>query len=172
MEGGGGFLFIEELPHWSGQTRTVAFSAREDASDVRRALKAGACGYIARRDPIASLMKALEAAATGQRHVGPHIEHTLLAHIAGEASGGNEDIEQLLSDRELQVFRLIGEARSLNEISELLGVSAATIESHKQRIRFKLKLGSAAELRRRATLFAIAPVKELFQKETRTRRSN
>lgn len=157
MEGGEGFVFIEEIPRWAARARVVAFSAREDASGVRRVLKAGACGYIARRDPVVSLIKALVAATEGQRYVGPRIEHALLAHIAGDISDVEDDVEGLLSSRELQVFRLVGEAKSLHEISESLGVSAATIESHKQRIRFKLKLASAAELRRKATLYAVTP---------------
>lgn len=157
MECGSGFAFIEELPRWAARSRVVAFSSREDAAGVRRALKAGVCGYVARRDPVAALMAALVAATEGRRHVGPHIERALLAHIAGDTNDAIDEVEQSLSRRELQVFRLVGEGRSLHEMSESLGVSAATIESHKQRIRFKLKLGSAAELRRRATLFAVAP---------------
>jgi len=155
MEGGQGFLFIEELRRWTQQTQVVAFSTLDDARSVRRVLQAGACGYIARRDPVPALVEALTGAARCERHIGPHIERILLSHLAGETTEATEDFEAILSTREMQIFGLLGEGRSGGEISSLLGVSVRTVESHQQRIRSKLRLGSAMELRRKATLFTL-----------------
>ncbi|MEQ1861607.1 MAG: response regulator transcription factor [Chthoniobacteraceae bacterium] len=153
MEGGEGFVLLKDVPRWAPRARVVAFSAIEDAFFVQRAFSAGACGYVTRRDPVPALISAVLGAASGERHVSPRIEKVLLDHLAAGSPAANHGALGKLSERELQVFHLLGEGHATRVVSERLGVSVKTVESHQQRIKSKLCVGSGAELRKRAALF-------------------
>ena len=155
MEGGQGFVLLKDMPRWAPRARTVAFSGREDAASVQRAFSFGACGYIARRDPVPALLLAVLGAISGVRHVGPHIEKVLLDSMAAGAVEIRDGTTRRLSAREWQVFRMVGEGRAPREMADALGVSVKTIESHQQRMKDKLGARSGAELRRRAVLFVV-----------------
>ncbi len=154
MDAGDGFILLKELPRWSAGTRAVMFTAVADALSVQRALKAGALGYVTRKDPASALIGAIAGALRAERHVGPHVEMLLLERLAlGGIEMGAGD-EAMLSERELQVYRLIGIGRSSREVAGELYLSVKTVETHRQRIKDKLHLPNGAELQRRAVLFA------------------
>jgi DNA-binding NarL/FixJ family response regulator len=113
--------------------------------EVQRALQAGACGYVTRRDPVAAL--------SGEQYVGPLVERTLPKNLSSGAVEMRGSEVSALSNRELQVFRLIGRGLPTREVAEELSVSVKTIETHRQRIKEKLHVTSGAELQRRAVLF-------------------
>lgn len=150
---GDGFTFIKDLPRWSRDTRAVAFTSLGDALSVQRAFKAGVCGYVTRRDPVVAVMTAIVGALTGERHVGPRVENVLLAHLALGAVEMRDDETAALSNRELQIFRLLGSGLGTRAVAEELRLSIKTIETHRQRIKEKLQLTSGTELQRRAVLF-------------------
>jgi DNA-binding NarL/FixJ family response regulator len=148
-----GFSLVKELRRWSARTHVVVFTALEDAISVQRAFKAGVCGYVTRRDPVEALMTAILDARSGGRHVGPRVEHLLLEKLATGSVEMRENEIASLSDRELQVFRLVGIGSNTRAIAEELHLSVKTVETHRYRIREKLHLGDSAELQRRAVLF-------------------
>ncbi len=150
---GDGFTLINELPRWSAQTEIVVFTALADALSVQRAFRAGALGYVTRRDPVSALMAAILDAVAGTRRVSPRVEHVLLEKLA---CGGVEvfsSAEAALSARELQIFRLIGCGSGTRAIAEELRVSVKTIETHRQRIKEKMHFRDGTELHRQAVLF-------------------
>ena len=149
-----GMHFIEELARSKAPPRVVAFTAMEDALSVQRAFQAGVCGYVTRRDPVVDLMAAIVAAVGGKRHIGPRIERVLLERLACGAVQLSGDDFAVLSQRERQVFQLLGSGNSGRAIASELGVSVKTIETHRQRIKEKLQLKNGAELNRRAVLAA------------------
>jgi DNA-binding CsgD family transcriptional regulator len=106
--------------------------------------------YVSRRDSLDSLVNALLAVAAGERRVSPEVERILLDHIAVKGDTPNSDPHFRLSGREWQVFQLLGDGVSTRGISEQLGVSIKTVESHYARIRTKLGVRSGSELRRYA----------------------
>jgi DNA-binding NarL/FixJ family response regulator len=147
------FTMLRDLPRWSPKTRWVIFSGPEDPATVQRAFKAGACGYVTRRDPMSAILSAILGAVHGERHIGPRVEHVLLQSLA---SGGMElraSEFAALSNRELQIFQMIGAGRGTRDVAEELHVSVKTVETHRQRMKEKLGLSSAAELQRKAVLF-------------------
>jgi len=150
---GDGVAFIKDLPRWSRGTRAVVFTARAEAMDVQRALQAGACGYVVRRDPVVALMAAIVGALSGEQHVGPLVERTLLKNLSSGAVEMRGSEVSALSNRELQIFRMIGRGLPTREVAEELSVSVKTVETHRQRIKEKLHVTSGAELQRRAVLF-------------------
>lgn len=153
---GDGFSFIKDLPRWSRGTRVVVFTGMSDALAVQRAFKAGACAFVTRRDPVSALMNALVGALTGERHVGPCVEHLLLENLASGTVELHGNDVATLSDRELQIFRLLGRGLGTRAVAMELRVSVKTIETHRQRIKEKLQLANGTELQRRAVLFHAA----------------
>ncbi|MES2570549.1 MAG: response regulator transcription factor [Verrucomicrobiota bacterium] len=153
MNCGDGFALLNELPRWAPSTRAVIFTALEDTLSVQRAFKAGAAAYIARRDPAAALLAAIVGALRGERHVGPRMEHLLLERLANGELEVRKNDEATLSQRELQIYRLIGAGHSSRDMAAELCVSIKTVETHRQRIKGKLGLATGAELRRRAAVF-------------------
>ena len=112
-------------------------------------LRAGACGYVMKREPVEQLFHAIREAAAGNIAVSPRVANALMAGVAGHSlrPGGSE---ARLTDRELQVFRLVGLALSTRAIAEKLGVSVKTVEAHRENIKNKLGLDTAAGLTARA----------------------
>jgi DNA-binding NarL/FixJ family response regulator len=153
---GDGFTFIKDVRRWHAGARVVVFTALEDALTVQRAFQAGASAYVTRRDPLASLMVALEGAVRGERHIGPRVEHMMLNTLACGEMELRGNVESGLSNREREVLRSMGRGLSTREMAQELGVSVKTVETHCHRIKEKLKLGSAGALRRHAALSAAA----------------
>ena len=149
---GGGVVLLRDLARWAPRSRRVVFSGQADALQVQRAFAAGALGYVTRQDDASELAATILHSLDGQRHVGPYLSTLLLDKLACgdiEMHGGRE---HTLSDRELQVFRLIGAGTVLREVAARLGVSVKTVETHRQRIKGKLNLRSCADLQRAAVL--------------------
>ncbi|MDB6152751.1 MAG: LuxR family transcriptional regulator [Chthoniobacteraceae bacterium] len=154
MDCGDGFALLSELPRWASGARVVVFTALEDTLSVQRAFKAGAWGYVVRRDPAASVLAAIAGAARGERHVGPRVEQLLLERLACGALEMRNNDEAVLSQRELQIYRLIGAGHTSRDMADELCVSIKTVETHRQRIKGKLRLTTGAELQRRAVIFS------------------
>lgn len=151
LDGAGALeLLAEWAAHPALAPRAVVYSAREDAEVVRRALRAGALGYVSKREPLAELLRAMVLVATGARHLSPRIEQGLLGEIA--RGGAVENPQAKLSAREWQVFQLHGEGRTARAIGETLHVSRKTVETHLQRIREKLGARDGRDLQKRALL--------------------
>lgn len=150
---GDGLHFLKELPTWSARTRVVVFSAQMDARCVQRAFQAGAWGYVTRRDPVAALLGVVLGAVAGERHVGPQVEQLLLGRMAAGAVELSGNAVAALSERELEVFRLIGRGLGTQAVADELRLSVKTVETHRQRIKGKLHYRDGLELQRNAVLF-------------------
>ncbi len=160
MDGGGGFALVKELPRWNASLRTVAFTSLEDAGSVQRALRAGVCGYVTKKDTVAALLAAITGALAAERHVGPRVEQVLLDTLARGTMQVEDDELAPLSERERQVFRLLGNGLKAGAVAVELRLSVKTVETHQKRIKEKLDLRDGAALQRKATIFYAACVPE------------
>lgn len=148
-----GLAFIREMRRRCRHAHIVAFTGLDDALSVQRAFQSGVCGYVTRRDPVSAVMAAILGAVRGERHVGPRVEHVLLellSHGGVDMSGAAEDA---LTNRELEIFHLIGRGFGTRAVAAELHIAVKTVETHRQRIKEKLGLASGTELARRAVLF-------------------
>lgn len=152
LSGGEGFTAMKEAPQWSAQVRIVAFTPLEDSESMIRAFRAGALAYITRRDPLAELLAGIDAALAGFEHVGPHAHHVFFSQMRSGRMGLDSGLTRGLSEREQQVFRLLGEGRSKKVIAEQLHLSTKTVDTHQQRIKDKLAIASCSELRQQAAV--------------------
>lgn len=130
LSAGEGFALIKDLPRWDADARVVAFTSLDDAISIQRAFKAGARAYVTRRDPIETLIAALNGALDGFRYVGPRLQSMLLEHLACGSVELRGPMEAVLSNRELQVYRMLGEGRSTRVVAVELHLSVKTVETH------------------------------------------
>jgi len=112
-------------------------------------LRAGALGFISKREPLPQVVEAVRKVLRGEVYLSPHMATCLLQRAAvGESL--DEDPVQALSNRELQVFEMIGEGLNTREIANRLGISPKTVESHRKVIKTKLNTATSTQLNRRA----------------------
>lgn len=123
----------------------LALSMHDEMLYAERALRAGASGYVMKQDAAKHLLGAVRRILDGGIYLSDNLTAKLLQRVANTKSTGAASLEQL-SDREVQVFRLIGDGASTRRIAEMLKLSIKTIESHRENIKRKLDLHDAAEL--------------------------
>lgn len=128
-------------------TGVIILSMHSDEAYLRRALAAGAKGYLLKDSADADLYRAVEAVANGKSFFSPAIANTLLEDYMRQLQQrGLEDSYDLLTDREKEVFQLLAEGKSNKEVATALNLSTATIETHRTHIMQKLDLHSAADI--------------------------
>lgn len=150
---GDGVGFVRELRKCNPNGQVVVLTRHPDALNLQRAFQAGACGYVTRRDTVDSLISTVLGALDGERRIGPLAERLLLDRLAVGGMELSAAPEASLSDREMQIFQLLGRGLGTREVAGELRVSVKTIETHRQRIKTKLGLSTGTELQRRAVLY-------------------
>ena len=153
MNGGEGFCLISDIFRWVPTARIIAISSTVDLGSVQRAFQAGVSAYLTLEDRVEVVLSAIDCALGGERCLGVAVERRLIDRLSAGSIESADELERALSDREMQVFRLAGGGRAAREIAETLGVSVKTVESHQERIKEKLRLRSASELRQRAACY-------------------
>ncbi|HEV2857813.1 MAG TPA: response regulator transcription factor [Solirubrobacterales bacterium] len=139
-------LAVEAMPQLregSPQTQIVLLTMERDLTLARRALDAGANGYLFKDSAHLELIEAVRAAAAGERHLAPAV-------AAGLKTEGDAAEQPLLSPRETDVLKLMALGHTNREISEQLALSVRTVETHRAHIQQKLGLSSRPELTRYA----------------------
>jgi DNA-binding NarL/FixJ family response regulator len=129
----------------------LVFSVQSEALFAERAIQAGADGYVIKEEATAEILQAIQALLKGGVYVSKKLVDRLSFKIVPGKSAGSRDFVAKLSDRELQVLKLIGAGVSIRQAAEDLELSAKTVETHCARIKKKLQLRNANELLRFAT---------------------
>jgi two-component system response regulator NreC len=143
MPGGSGLSAIPEIRSSSPETKIVMLTMQEETASARQALQAGVLGYILKEAASEELVKAVRLAAKGKTYLQPELG----ARLAAEPEVVSPDD---LSDREIEVLRLIALGHTNNEIAKNLYLSVRTVESHRAHIQQKLGVTSRSELVRYA----------------------
>lgn len=126
----------------------LILSMHEEVLYATRALRAGASGYIVKQDAIDNIAAALQETFRGGCYLSPVIAKQVRSD--GEESLTSSDPISILTDREFEIFELIGKGHEVREISEALGVSPKTVETHRTNIKEKLNLKNARQVARLA----------------------
>jgi len=131
----------------------LIFSMHEESLYAERALRAGARGYVMKREPPEKVVKGVRGILAGEIFVSERMVSRILKKFVGAGTEKVESALHELTNRELEVFRLIGHGYSTREIADQLCLSVKTIETHRSHVRSKLKVRSAAELVSHAVYF-------------------
>lgn len=129
------------------QQRVLMLSLHPEDHFAVRALKAGAAGYVSKDRAAEDLVGAIRTVLTGRSYVSPTLAEHLARHVG---LGGVGPPEQPLSDRELQVLRLLGQGRSVSQIADHLSISVKTVSTYRANLLRKLGLDTTGDLIRYA----------------------
>jgi DNA-binding NarL/FixJ family response regulator len=145
----GGANFTAQCLRHAPGARVLVLSQHDEALYAERVLAAGARGYLMKGEELEGVVGALAAIMRGEIVLSPRMNARILGRRAHGAADGRYSG---LSNREIQIFLLIGAGRSTGEIAAELGLSPKTVGAHREHIKIKLGLATAAELEREALL--------------------
>ncbi len=143
MPGGSSLDGIPEIRAECPETQVVVLTMQDEPAYARHALGAGALGYVLKEAAESELVEAIQRAAAGDTYLNPRLG----ARVAAEPPPGPPDG---LSEREVEVLRMIALGHTNAEIADQLNLSVRTVETHRAHIQQKLRLGSRSELVRYA----------------------
>ncbi len=141
----------ELLKRTCPQVKVLALTAYEDRAYLRQLLRAGASGYVLKRVAAEELVHAIRTVAAGGVYLDPALAGKVVdSFVRQQPSAGNSQSGNVLSEREMEVLRLIAFGHSNKEIAAQLSISVKTVETHKARLMEKLDLKSRTEIVRYA----------------------
>ncbi|MBN2296024.1 MAG: response regulator transcription factor [Pirellulales bacterium] len=155
LKTGDGLDLVKRIKARDQNIRIIVWSVYPDKFYAQRALSAGALGYINKEHSTSLIVEAIRRVSEGKVYLCEEMADKLL----NQAVGGNQPLKQTpiesLSDRELEIFRLIGEGLSTAHLARRLHLSRNTIDTHRQRIKEKLNLADATELTQASTRWVL-----------------
>lgn len=155
LKGANGLTLIRDLRLRHRAARILVYSMHDEMLFAERAIQAGAMGYVNKQTDTDELLDAIRRVAQGGVAVSPRVAEGLLVRVAaGDLETGRDPVSSL-SNREIEVFQLLGRGLTVRQIAEQLNRSVKTVETHRERIARKLNLNSSAELIRRAVEWVV-----------------
>ena len=146
LKGGNGIELIKNVKARHPDLAMLVLSMHDEALYAERALRAGSLGYIMKEEAIGQVLVAIRKVLTGEIFLSDRMKSKMLQQLAtGRAKAVASPIEHL-TDRELEVFRLIGEGHSTRQIAGELHLSIRTVEAYREYIKHKLSLKNSTEL--------------------------
>lgn len=146
-----GVELLKELQSQLPGLPVLMLSMHDETLYAERAIRAGARGYIMKQEAPEVLLSAIRKVLSGQVYVSDRMGATLIQRMVGGRTGTKSALPlDRLTDRELEIFRMIGAGNSVREIAEKLFLSVKTVEAHREHIKEKLNVKSSAELLRYA----------------------
>jgi DNA-binding NarL/FixJ family response regulator len=150
---GNGIDLIKRIKAHDKSIRMIVCSMHEDSLYAARALRAGALGYVNKQAPARTIVEAIREVLAGRIFLSSPATERLLRGFSAKKNPSGASPVEALSDRELEVFGLIGQGQTSGQIAKALHVSPRTVETYRRRLKTKLDLKSAAELNRDAVRF-------------------
>jgi DNA-binding NarL/FixJ family response regulator len=150
LENGSGIELIKNVKAIHPTVVMLALSMHDETLYAERALRAGARGYLMKREAAKKVIQGIRAVLAGQLFVSEKIAALMAEkYVGGRTAAMASPVEQL-SDRELEVFQLLGRGQSTRQIADQLHIGFKTVQAYCARIKEKLKLANATELLRAA----------------------
>ncbi len=146
LPGMSGLDLIKNLLNREQTPRILVISMYDESIYAERVLRAGAKGYLMKKESAEKVITALRRVREGKLYVSDIIADKIINRISVKDQPPGRSPIDLLSDRELQIFQLIGKGLKSGEIAKQLSLSVKTIESHREQLKMKLKLESASSL--------------------------
>jgi DNA-binding NarL/FixJ family response regulator len=146
LNGRNGLELIKDVQSITPETLILVISMHDESLYAERVLRAGGRGYVMKQEGGKKIMQAIRKVLDGQIHVSEKIAAKILDLFSGRRPQAENSPLERLTDRELEVFQLIGEALSTKEIATRLNISGKTVEVHKGHIKEKLAMKNTREL--------------------------
>ena len=148
LEDAHGINLIQDLRVQHPDLRIIIFSMFDENVYAERAIRAGASGYVMKSAPTQAVIDAIRDAARGDIYLSRRMASRILSKVAspGSNSAGPGFAIDELTDREMEVFQMLGEGATVDDIAERLNLSRKTVETYRRRAKEKLGLDSVSEL--------------------------
>lgn len=150
LKGGSGLELVKTIKTQFDGVPVLVFSMHDESLFAERALEAGALGYVMKQEPTEVIMVAIRRVLEGDIYLSEPMTNRLLKKPGSSHGEGVQSPIRALSDREFEVFTLIGQGKRTLEIAEILHLSAKTVETHRAHIMKKLNLKGWYEVARYA----------------------
>lgn len=150
MPGRSGLEFIKDLRAAEPNIAILVISMHDEVVQAERALRAGARGYIMKEAGGENLLAAIRQVLRGEVYVSPRMAARILEGMSGARPRGSSSPIEKLTDREFEIFQLIGHGKSTREIAAQLNLSPKTVDVHRANIKEKLELTDVTALIRHA----------------------
>ena len=150
LKGGSGLDLIKDLVRHCPSTLIVVLSMHEEIYYIERAFRAGARGYVTKRESTHRIVEAIRTVLAGQIYANADTLAQLTERMVGCAPAKQPGSVELLSDREMEVFRRLGDGHGTRKIATEMGLSMKTIQAYNARIKGKLGLANISEQVREA----------------------
>ena len=148
-----GLDLVKEIAAGPCRLPVLVLSLHDESVWAERAIRAGARGYVMKKEASESVISAIRNILDGRIHVSSDMMAHLLDKFQVNPKGSGSPTVDVLTDRELEVFRLIGSGLATREIASRMNLGIKTIGTYRDRIKQKLCIKNAAELTRRAVLW-------------------
>ena len=148
-----GIALVHELKSTHEDLPVLVLSMYDESLYAERALLAGAGGYVMKQEAIATVVDAIRQVLAGDVYASEEIKKKVLRKLVSGHSGKRESPLDVLTDRELEVFRLIGDGLSTKQIADRLRLSVKTVGTHRENIKTKFQLKHYTELVKFAVLW-------------------
>lgn len=150
LDGMSGLELIKQLKTLHPKLGILVVSMHDESLYAERALHAGAMGYVMKSEADQFVVAAIRSVLNGRVYLSPAMSHQVLMRFASRPQDMGQSSVGGLSDRELEIFELIGRGYTTAKIARMLVISSKTVETYRQRIKTKLGIDSAIDLVRRA----------------------
>ena len=154
LKAGDALDFIKTLRVEHPEVKVLVLSQYDELVFAERALRAGASGYIMKENAADEVLRAVRKVLAGELYFSERVAAAVVQRVLREKPIASRNGVERLSDREMQVFQLLGAAYTPREIAEQFHLSRKTVETHCEKIKHKLSLQTAAELKRFARQWA------------------
>jgi DNA-binding NarL/FixJ family response regulator len=145
-----GIELIKALKEAQPGVSVLVLSMHDETQYAERALRAGAKGYVMKRETTRKVIEAIRRILEGKLYISEKVTEALTGRLAADRRTDSRSPVEQLSDRELEVFEMLGQGQGTRQIAEKLRVSVKTIQAYCARIKEKMDLTSATELLREA----------------------
>lgn len=146
LEDGNGIDLIRQLKRDGYTIPSLMVSMFDEPVYIERAFRAGAGGYLLKRESVQKVTTAIRTILKGKNYVSESVASALVDALRSTDTDGDVCPREILSQRECEVFELLGRGSSRKEIADLLNISLKTVESHVERMKEKLHLDSGPQL--------------------------
>jgi len=154
LKDGNGLELLKEFKSFKPDLPVLVVSLHDENTYAQRVLKAGARGYVMKSEATDNILKAIRTIIGGGVYLSQNVKDKLIYGMAGGSEYSSPT--DVLSDRELEVFQLIGEGKGTRDIADILFLSVKTIETYKSHIKMKLDIRDSTELIRRAVEWKVS----------------
>lgn len=148
-----GMTLIKELARHNSHIPVLVLSMHEESLHAERCLMAGAKGYLMKHETKDSVVEAIRRILAGKKYISQRVMDYFLDKMGQDSDQNQDSPVQKLTDRELEIFQMIGKGFSSGQIAGQLNLSVKTISAHRERIKQKLNIRTSGELVRCAVLW-------------------